>query len=443
MDYHTAGNATFERLPDGSLLSDGNAPENDTYFVSFRAPLPRVASIRLRVLPHESLPKNGPGTASNGNFVLSGIELRIGEKTVPFADAWADHEQPRFAVRKAIDGDGQTGWAINTSAEQRKKNPKLQMNAPHEAAFVLAEPLDATDETITIVLKHEHERNPNYLIGRFAIDVSSATVPDDETAPTGELTEVRQRIAELETRIPNKGEPVAQMIMADKTEPPATYRLVRGDFLNPDTGAGPLAPGVPAVLLHGEAPAFRNRLDLARWLVNAENPLTARVMVNRIWMRYFGRGLVETENDFGYQGTPPTHPQMLDWLASEFASAPPLAKGGPGGVAPDSESGFTTQATPPSEGGEQTPHSALRTQHFPAWSLKRLHRLIVTSATYRQASGVRPDLAAADPGNLLLGRQSRFRVEAEIVRDMALASSGALVRHIGGPSVFPPLPDGV
>jgi hypothetical protein len=135
-------------------------------------------------------------------------------------------------------------------------------------------------------------------------------------------------------------------------------------------------------------------------LVDPENPLTARVQVNRVWMRYFGRGLVETENDFGTQGTPPTHRELLDWLATEFQSSL-------------------------------------------GWSQKKLHKLIVTSATYRQASTVRPALADADPYNKLLGRQNRLRLDAEIVRDVALVASGLLADQVGGPSVFPPIPDGV
>jgi hypothetical protein len=142
-----------------------------------------------------------------------------------------------------------------------------------------------------------------------------------------------------------------------------------------------------------------NRLDLARWLADPQNPLTPRVTVNRFWQRYFGTGLVETENDFGTQGTPATHPELLDWLAAEF-----VARG---------------------------------------WSMKAMHRLIVTSATYRQSSRSRPELATIDPRNRLLARQARLRLEAEVVRDVALASSGLLSHKIGGPSVYPPQPEGV
>ena len=162
-----------------------------------------------------------------------------------------------------------------------------------------------------------------------------------------------------------------------------------------------VAPGVPAVLPPLTARPGRRRTGStwpAGWSTR-RNPLTARVTVNRLWQAYFGRGLVETENDFGTQGTPPTHPELLDWLATEF-----IASG---------------------------------------WSLKAMHRLIVTSATYRQSSRVRPELASGRPGQPAAGRQSRLRLDAEVVRDAALAASGLLTPKVGGPSVFPPQPDGV
>jgi hypothetical protein len=174
--------------------------------------------------------------------------------------------------------------------------------------------------------------------------------------------------------------------------------FIKGDF----TRRGErVAPGTPGILPPLTPPPDRapNRLDLARWLFQPSHPLTARVMVNRVWQQYFGRGLVETENDFGTQGLPPSHPELLDWLAVEFVDR--------------------------------------------QWSLKALHRLIVTSSTYRQSSNARPDLEIVDPLNKLLARQSRLRLDAEIVRDVALSASGLLAPQIGGPPVFPPQPDGV
>ena len=160
---------------------------------------------------------------------------------------------------------------------------------------------------------------------------------------------------------------------------------------------------MPAILnpltAGGAVRELTNRLDLAHWIVDPQNPLTSRVVVNRVWQQYFGHGLVQTENDFGTQGSLPTHPELLDWLATELVAQ--------------------------------------------KWSLKRLHRLIVTSATYRQASRIRPELASIDPNNKLLARQSRLRLDAEIVRDVGLSASGLLDTRVGGPSVFPPQPNGV
>jgi hypothetical protein len=177
-----------------------------------------------------------------------------------------------------------------------------------------------------------------------------------------------------------------------------THVMVRGDFLRP---GAEVRPGTPAALppLHGTGPGPATRLDLARWLVDPANPLTPRVAVNWVWLRYFGRGLVATQEDFGTQGDRPSHPELLDWLASEFVRR--------------------------------------------GWSLKELHRLIVTSATYRQSSKARPELRDRDPLNVLLARQNRCRLEAETLRDNALACSGLLAPAIGGPSVRPPQPAGI
>ena len=184
------------------------------------------------------------------------------------------------------------------------------------------------------------------------------------------------------------------LVMARRGKPRMTRRFVQGDFTRP---AEEMQPGTPSVL-HRLARTNGDRLDFARWVADRNNPLLSRVAVNRMWQHFFGRGIVQTENDFGSQGIPPTHPALLDWLAVEFM-----------------------------ENG---------------WSQKQIHRLIVTSATYRQASLRRADLERVDPYNKWLGRQARFRLDAEVVRDVALASSGLLSAKMGGPGVFPPQPDG-
>ena len=294
------------------------------------------------------------------------------------------------------------------------------------------------------------------------------------------------KLAKLERREPR---PVTTLIMVEQPEPRETHLLIKGDF----TRSGErVTPGMPASLqplvaadvsrrdeprsrrreeAHSEIrnpkseirnseslltsaatiqglnarnfsgkslpggegrgegdptlkhPVALNRLDLARWIVATNNPLTARVIVNRVWQQYFGRGIVETENDFGAQGIPPTHPELLDWLACEFVS--PVESLNRSTV--EAAAGSTIQ----------------RFHDSTSWSLKRLHRLIVTSATYRQSSNMRPDLRDLDPNNKLLARQSRLRLDAEVVRDVALAASGLLSHKMGGPPVFPPQPDGV
>ena len=194
---------------------------------------------------------------------------------------------------------------------------------------------------------------------------------------------------DIEPKVPST------LVMRELPKPRQAYVQLGGDFLRKGIDVN---PGVPAILPPLPESEGANRLDLARWLIDVRNPLTPRVTVNRIWQRYFGSGLVETENDFGTQGSPRSHPELLDWLASEF-----IAQG---------------------------------------WSLKAMHSLIVDSATYRQSSAYRPELAELDPTNRLLGRQARLRLEAEIVRDTAMATSGLFTAKIGGPSVFPPQPEG-
>jgi hypothetical protein len=203
--------------------------------------------------------------------------------------------------------------------------------------------------------------------------------------------------------------PITTLVMKELEEPRASHLFINGDFTRP---AEKVQPGTPAVLHRfevKETEGSANRLDLARWLVDPKNPVLARVIVNRVWQQYFGKGLVETENDFGTQGIPPTHPELLDWLACEFME-PTVSVGG----------------------GSANP-----------WSLKHMHRLITTSTTYRQSSRVRPELQHIDANNRFLARQNRLRLDAEVVRDVALSASGLLAPELGGPPVYPPQPDGV
>jgi mono/diheme cytochrome c family protein len=204
------------------------------------------------------------------------------------------------------------------------------------------------------------------------------------------LDRLRAELRQNETNI------VTTMVIQELPKPRTTNVMIMGDFTRKGVQ---VFPGTPAVLHPLEKKANPNRLDFAKWLVDPANPLTARVTMNRFWQNYFGVGLVETDNDFGTQGSPPTHPELLDWLANEFIAR--------------------------------------------KWSMKDMHRLIVGSATYRQSSRHRADLLNVDARNRLLARQNRLRLEAEVVRDVALSASGLLAPKVGGPSVFPPQPDGV
>ena len=206
----------------------------------------------------------------------------------------------------------------------------------------------------------------------------------------GELTDRRSEHRKLLAEVPTV------MVMEEMDEPRQTFLLMRGRY---DRPGDEVAAGVPSVLPELEAQTPRNRLGLARWLTDPDHPLTPRVAVNRYWQMYFGRGLVETPEDFGSQGSRPTHPQLLDWLAREFVAS--------------------------------------------GWDVKAMQKLIVTSATYRQDSAVTPELLHADPDNRLYARGPRFRLPAEMIRDSALFAGGLLVERIGGPPVKPYQPEGL
>ena len=387
---------TFKKLNDDSWLAGGADASTETYVISAKPPAKPVTGFKLEVLPDKSLPSQGPGRTPHGNFVLS--EFKV--EGLVLKDASADFSQKDWAVAGAIDGNPKTGWAIAP-----------QMGKAHYATFLAAAPTPfAAPLTITL----DQQYGERHTIGRFRLLVMTGTKP-----PLALSEEVRKALA-AEKRTPahvdlllrqlgtplgkeieahRKAEPKAPVmnvrVLKQRTRDPRVTRLFhRGEFLQPKHE---VAPGTLASLhpfkARGDAP---DRLDLARWLVDPENPLTARVIVNQVWGQLFGQGLVRTANDFGVRGERPTHPELLDWLATEFIRL--------------------------------------------KWSQKALIRTIVASEAYRRASIHRPELAEKDPRNFLLYRQNRFRVEGEIVRDLALSVSGLLSKKVGGPSVFPPMP---
>ena len=219
------------------------------------------------------------------------------------------------------------------------------------------------------------------------------TVVPKERIEELRFNELRGKLKELKSSYPQLSE---ARIIRERRTPGETFLRVRGQW---DRNGIRVEPQPPAFMPQAPSQGRTTRLDLAKWILSEDNPLTARVAVNRMWQEFFGRGLVRISEDFGTQGEPPSHPQLLDWLASTF-----------------------------------------RTQ---GWSMKRMHKLIVMSATYRQASHARTEIAEADPDNAWLARQNRLRLPAEILRDSTLRVSGLLSPAVGGPSVFPPQPDGV
>ena len=343
---------------------------------------------------------------------------------IEFATAKADFEQADrpWAAMNVLDGDDQSGWAI--APEFGKK---------HWLTASLKQALDLTSNGY-VRIRLSHQYGQQHTIGRFKLSLQTGTEPDaslpenivktlkqpeeqrsDElkrqlqdyfNRQTSPLKELVTQIDGLKKTEPPKPELSVRVVVQRTQNPRMTHVLRRGEFLNPLTELEVQPAGLatlPALSVR-ENKGTGDRLDLARWLVSPENPLTPRVTANHIWRLLFGHGIVRTANDFGVRGEKPTHPELLDWLAADFMA------------------GSGTQR---------------------AWSRKALIRRIVTSATYRQASKHRPELRDVDPQNLLLARQNRMRVEGEIVRDISLDVSGLLSRKIGGPSVYPPLPPGI
>lgn len=430
--FGTSG-VRFEQLPDRSYIPRGDNPTTVAYYFSAQTELKGITGIRLELLTDPTLPRTGPGRATPGTAWLSEFvieEAPAGEpgklQAVRVAGGSSDFETADRPIRLAFDGVEKTSWGIDAG-------PGLR-NQDRRAVFVPERPLAGHPAgTLLRLTMHQKEfggsagerfEAPN--IGRFRIAVTTAANPQADPLPpvVRELLAIpaARRTAEQQRAVfrayrqmvPEWEESNRAAAQLMKQWPAATTTLVvaphpvgretrifkRGDWKRPGEA---VTPGTPAFLHSFPEGAPRNRLGLARWLADSRNPLTPRVIVNRIWQSYFGEGLVTTPEDLGTRCETPVHPELLDWLAVEFR---------------DGSAGN------------------------PAWSLKNVHRRIVLSATYRQSSRLTPQLEEADPQNRFLARMPRLRVEAEMVRDLTLAASGLLSRKVGGPSVFPPIPDG-
>jgi len=439
----STGGQKYLLQQDGSFLCQGYAPPQSHVKMSVKTDLENITAIRLELLTDQRLPLGGPGRSLQGTAALTEFKAEAAPAEAPtkvtelkFAKATTDFEQPEMPidpifddksgkkrvtgpVEFAIDGKEETAWGIDAGPGLRNQSRK--------AVLTLAMPISFPSGTIlTISLAQDHgggEESDN--LGRFRLSITNTPgatadplpkdVRDILAIPAAERTplQVQTVFGYWRTTVPQwktendqiadtwRGYPEgsAQLVLATRDMPRETHILTRGDFLKPTKL---VEPGVPA-FLHPlpQDDSWKDgqptRLTFARWLAARNSPTTARSIVNRVWQAYFGIGIVATSENFGTQCEPPSHPELLDWLAVQFMDQ--------------------------------------------GWSLKKLHRLIVTSATYRQSSKVTPDLLEKDPYNRLLARGPRFRVDAEVVRDITLSAGGLLNPAIGGPSVFPPAPD--
>ncbi len=400
-------------LDDNSVLASGDMSKRDVYELTFRADLKGVTAVRLEAIPDDRLPKHGPGRiyyeGPFGDFFLSEATLTAAGRPAKFKFATHSFANGKNGADAALDGDPQTGWSVQGG-----------QGRPHTAVFNLAAPTDAREWKLQLLFERYYAAG----LGRFRVSVTTDARPAQAGTPADveellarppEYLTVTERLRLLSHYLSVAPELAGErdairkqrdqwpaypttLVFAERPpeNPRLTHRHHRGEFLQPRER---VEPDVLSFLPPLPEDKPRDRLTFARWLVDPRNSLVGRVTMNRHWAAFFGRGLVRTTEDFGFQGEQPTHPELLDWLAVELVNR--------------------------------------------GWSIKAMHRLIVTSATYQQASRVTPALGPRDPANLLLARGPRFRLEAEQIRDAALRMSGLLTAQLGGPSVFPPQPPGV
>ncbi|MEO7318632.1 MAG: DUF1549 and DUF1553 domain-containing protein, partial [Chthoniobacteraceae bacterium] len=410
-------------VEDGEVIRASGGPDKpDVYRITVKTSAPNVTGFRLEALASSRLPKRGPGRSNNGNFVLTEfVAEQAGAGPLKIAMASATFEQAGFSAAGAVDGkigDRANGWALMGAA-----------GTDNSIYFQLANPLAGKGEkTLTFALRFDY--GDNHTLGKFRLSATDAPGPISVAKPAAppeiltllkidpgqrsdeqrakiskhlrsiapELAPLRTQLAEAQTQRDAFDKTIARSLVSESMPAPRVVRVLpRGNWL--DESGEIVEPGVPAFLPQPKVEGRKlTRLDLAQWIVSPENPLTARVFVNRLWKMFFGTGLSKVLDDVGAQGEPPVNPELLDWLAAEFV-----------------ESG---------------------------WDVKHIVRLIVTSGTYQQTSTPAKELRDRDPFNREVACQSRFRLDAEFVRDNALAISGLLVQRIGGPSVNPYQPVG-
>lgn len=455
-NFYLKGSLSSERKRgEGLIVASGRNADNETYTVTLKPGEGVWSALGIDVFQDESLPGSRFARGAD-RFVLTEVEAELSEpgaaaRKIPFilATSAGAGERPENPPMAAIDGDPKTGWGVTIVEEY---NPFL--------ALRFAEPVHTrADSVLTVRLHHDSDLR-RATIGRFRLALSSAAYswpedgesedkmkasppdnpaltltvaagrglpPDlpqilrrqeDERSPEQknavldffewsmpEMQPVYVRLARLRAERDMLSAAIPRVLATESTRPRVTRILPRANWM--DETHEIVEPAVPAFLGKLDTGGRRaTRLDLANWLVSPQNPLTARAFVNRLWRQFFGTGISKVLEDLGSQGEWPVHPELLDWLAAEFM------------------------------------HPEWNAEGAHDWDVRHIIRTIVTSHTYRQSSLARPQIDERDPNNRLLARQSRYRVDAEIVHDIALSVSGLLVEGFGGPSVRPYEPAG-
>lgn len=461
----------FEKQEDGSLLGGGDLQPGGVMRVWADTQLTNITGLRLDALTDPNLIYGGPGVLGKGSFIVKEFTVEAYARHEPavtnqikFRRAEANLEAAGFSITNAIDGKTDVGgWTPATTPERR--------NEDHHAVFECDEPFGFPGGTRMLITIHQlfkpEEKNRDtdkdtklecHMLGRLRLSVTTGSgplkadpltpaqrkllaVPAAERTPRQqqELFSVFRRsssaFAELNKKIDQAFAdwpyPPTTMVLQERPASRKTHVFRRGDPQRP----GELVQAdVPSVLHDFPENAPRNRLGFARWIVDRRSPTTARVIVNQLWQAYFGEGLVSTPEDFGTRVETPSHPELLDWLAVELMEPSLVELSNRSSVEPAGNGNGN---------GNDSMDPSFNVSTLPPWSLKHIHRLIVTSATYRQSSRITPELYEKDQYNRLLARAPRLRVEGEAVQDIALAVSGLLNSKIGGPSVYPPIPESV
>jgi len=438
----------FEKLDDFSLLGGGDLQPGGIMRVWGQTSLTNITGFRLEALTNPNLIYGGPGLIGKGSFIVreftveaSPLDGSVTNK-IKFTRALADQEVLGFAAAKAIDGDTEKGgWIPARTPDRRNQN--------HMIIFECEKPFGFPGGTKLLITLHQKfdakdgldkdSKLECHMLGCMRVGLTSDPLPleidplsseqrsllavapaNRSTAQTLKLFEAfrltQPGFTNLNEQIDNAWTnwpyPATTLVLEQRPKPRVTHIFKRGDRLRPTEE---VQPGVLSVLHPFPTDAPRNRLGLAKWITDLRSPTTARVVANRLWQDYFGQGLVTTPEDFGTRVDTPSNPELLDWLACELMQ-PTI---------------------------EEKTDAARKAGPLQPWSLKHMHRLIVNSETYRQSSTVNPELYEKDPYNRLLARGPRFRVEGEVVEDIALSVSGLLNPTIGGPSVYPPIPGSV